>query len=109
VFWLGLGLALVSALAVNWAYSQEHDAAAALPPLSLRQPIASARLLLGSRDWLLGFGFETGGWIVYVVAVLVLNFPVIVTLVTSFKSGENSPSIPVSGSTSRLSITISRC
>ena len=26
-------------------------------------------------------------WIVYVVAVLVLNFPVIVTLVTSFKSG----------------------
>lgn len=26
-------------------------------------------------------------WIVYVVAVLVLNFPVIVTLVTSLKSG----------------------
>ncbi len=69
MFWLGLGLALVSALAVNWAYSQEHDAAAALPPLTLREPIASARLLLGSRDWLFGFGVETAGWIVYVVAL----------------------------------------
>jgi hypothetical protein len=69
VFWLGLGLALVSALAVNWAYSQEHDAAAALPPLALREPIASARLLLGSPDWLLGFGVESAGWIVYVVSL----------------------------------------
>jgi hypothetical protein len=69
VFWLGLGLALVSALAVNWAYSQEHDAAAALPPLSLREPRASARLLLASRAWLLGFGVESAGWIVYVVAL----------------------------------------
>ena len=69
MFWLGLGLALVSALAVNWAYSQEHDAAAALPPLTLREPIASARLLLGSRDWLLGFGVESAGWIVYVAAL----------------------------------------
>jgi hypothetical protein len=69
VFWLGLGLALVSALAVNWAYSQEHDAAAALPPLTLREPLRSARLLLGARDWLLGFGVESAGWIVYVVAL----------------------------------------
>lgn len=69
MFWLGLGLALVSALAVNWAYSQEHDAAAALPPLSLRRPITSARVLLGSRDWLLGFGVESAGWIVYVAAL----------------------------------------
>jgi hypothetical protein len=58
VFWLGLGLALVSALAVNWAYSQEHDAAAALPPLTLREPVRSARMLLGARDWLRGCGVE---------------------------------------------------
>lgn len=69
MFWLGLGLALVSALAVNWAYSQEHDAAAVLPPLTLRKPMRSARLLLGTRAWVLGFGVETAGWIVYVVSL----------------------------------------
>jgi hypothetical protein len=69
MFWLGLGLALLSALAVNWAYSQEHDAAAALPPLTLREPVRSARLLLDSRDWLIGFGVESAGWIVYVIAL----------------------------------------
>jgi hypothetical protein len=69
VFWLGLGLALVSALAVNWAYSQEHDAAAALPPLTLREPVRAARMLLGARDWLIGFGVESAGWIVYVVSL----------------------------------------
>ena len=39
----GLVLSFVSALAVNWAYSREHDAANTLPPLSARRPIESAR------------------------------------------------------------------
>lgn len=69
MFWLGLSLALVSALAVNWAYSIEHDAAVALPPLSLRAPVRSWKLLLGARAWLVGFGLESAGWIVYVVAL----------------------------------------
>jgi hypothetical protein len=69
LFWLGLGLALVSALAVNWAYTQEHDAAAALPPLTFRAPLRSARLLVGARRWLLGFGTESAGWGVYVVSL----------------------------------------
>jgi hypothetical protein len=67
--WIGLGLAFVSALAVNWAYTQEHDAAASLPPLSLRTPRRSLVLLLGSRAWLRGFGTETAGWIVYVASL----------------------------------------
>ncbi|HVV56817.1 MAG TPA: hypothetical protein VHC45_00535 [Gaiellaceae bacterium] len=33
----GLVLSFVSALAVNWAYSREHDAANTLPPLSARR------------------------------------------------------------------------
>jgi hypothetical protein len=41
--WIGLCLALVSALAVNWAYTKEHDAVAALPPLSPRRSDRSAR------------------------------------------------------------------
>lgn len=69
MFYVGLVLALVSALAVNWAYAKEHDAASQLPPLSLRRPLASARQLLRTRAWLAAFGVECGGWIVYVVAL----------------------------------------
>ena len=69
MFWLGLSLALVSALAVNWAYAKEHDAAAALPPLSFRAPLASLRLLLGARAWVTAFGVETFGFLLYVAAL----------------------------------------
>jgi hypothetical protein len=54
---------------VNWAYTKEHDAAAALPPLTPRRPFRSLGLLLGSRGWLIGFGTETAGWLVYVAAL----------------------------------------
>lgn len=67
--WIGLCLALTSALVVNWAYTKEHDAAAALPPLSPRRPFRSLQLLLGNRPWLVGFGAETAGWLVYVAAL----------------------------------------
>jgi hypothetical protein len=68
--WFGLALAFVSAITVNWAYSREHDAVnEGLPPLSARKPVASARALLASRDWLLGFAGETVGWLIYVAAL----------------------------------------
>jgi hypothetical protein len=67
--WIGLVLAMVSALAVNWAYTKEHDAAASLAPLTFRQPLRSLGSLLGNRSWLIAFGTETAGWIVYVVAL----------------------------------------
>jgi hypothetical protein len=66
---IGLILSFVSALAVNWAYSREHDAAGVLPPLSPRRPVAAARVLLGSRAWLVGFGAETSGWLMYLAAL----------------------------------------
>lgn len=67
--WIGLVLAFASALVTNTAYSLEHDAAAALPPLSPRRPFRSARLLLGDRRWLAAFGAETAGWLMYVAAL----------------------------------------
>jgi hypothetical protein len=67
--WTGLTLAFASALVTNTAYSLEHDAAAALPPLSARQPFQSARLLLRDRRWLLAFAAETAGWLMYVAAL----------------------------------------
>jgi hypothetical protein len=67
--WFGLGLALISAITVNWAYSREHDAAAAMPPFSPRHPRRFVSLLLGDRRWLSGFATETAGWLVYVAAL----------------------------------------
>ena len=67
--WIGLTVAFASALVTNMAYSLEHDAAAALPPLSPRHPFLSAKLLLGDRRWLVAFAAETAGWLMYVAAL----------------------------------------
>ena len=66
---IGLILAAVSTTLTNVAYSREHDAAAALPALSLRRPLHSLRLLLGDRSWLIGFGMESGGFASYAAAL----------------------------------------
>jgi hypothetical protein len=60
---------MISALAVNWAYTKEHDAAAALPPLRFREPVRSVRSLLSNRGWTIAFATEIGGWVLYVVAL----------------------------------------
>ena len=65
---LGLALATISATLTNVAYLREHDAAAALPALSLRRPLQSLRLLLTDRSWVLGFAMESGGFACYAAA-----------------------------------------
>jgi hypothetical protein len=67
--WIGLTLAFASAIVTNTAYSLEHDAAASLPPLSPRRPFRSARLLLRDHRWVIAFGVETAGWLMYVAAL----------------------------------------
>jgi hypothetical protein len=64
-----LVLTLVSACFLNLGYLLEHSVASKVPPLSWRRPVASVRSLLGNRRWLLGFGSEGVGWILYVVAL----------------------------------------
>ena len=66
---IGLTLALISAIAVNWAYTREHDAAATMPRFSARRPLQFVRLLAANRNWLIGFGTESAGWLVYIVAL----------------------------------------
>jgi hypothetical protein len=66
---IGLVMALVSAVAVNWAYTREHDAVAGMPPISLRQPRRFVSQLLANRGWVIAFGMETAGWLVYVGAL----------------------------------------
>src|SRR5260370_38324232 len=66
---IGLVLAFMSALVTNTAYSFEHDAAAALPPLSPRRPFRSAEFLFRDRRWLKAFATESAGWLLYVAAL----------------------------------------
>ena len=66
---IGLILALASTVLISFSYLREHDAAAGLPALSLRRPLQSVKLLLSSRAWLFGFGMESGGFALYVVAL----------------------------------------
>jgi hypothetical protein len=65
----GLVLALASAAALNWGYFVQHGVASALPPLTLRRPLASLRLLFGNLRWLVGFVVGIGGWVLYVAAL----------------------------------------
>jgi hypothetical protein len=62
-------ITLLSAIALNWGYVREHEAARGLPPLSIRRPWQTARLLLGSGAWLTGFAAEMTGWALFVVAL----------------------------------------
>ena len=65
----GLVLAFASAVVINLAYLRQHDAAAGLPALSIRHPVHSIALLFGDRAWLLGFGMESAGFLLYVAAL----------------------------------------
>src|SRR3954464_5602319 len=62
---VALVLALLSTTITNLAYLREHDAAAALPVLSMRRPLHSFQLLVADRSWLLGFAMETVGFLLY--------------------------------------------
>ena len=66
---LGLVLALATAAAFNWAWIAQHSAASRLPPLSVRRPLASLRLLFSSRGWVAGFLTGIFGWVFYVIAL----------------------------------------
>ncbi len=66
---IAIVLAAASTTLTNIAYIREHDAAAALPALSLRRLVQTVRLLLEDRSWLFGFTMETGGFLLYAAAL----------------------------------------
>ena len=65
----GLALALLSAFALNWGWLEQHGATQEMPPLTLRRPVWSLRLLFADRTWLIGFVVGLAGWAFYVVAL----------------------------------------
>jgi hypothetical protein len=80
---IALVLALAATTLTNVAYLREHDAAAALPALSLRRPLHSVQVLLTDRSWLVGFALESGGFALYVAALALAPL----TLVQSVSAG----------------------
>jgi hypothetical protein len=74
---VALILALLSTTITNLAYLREHDAAAALPVLSMRRPLHSLQLLLADRSWLLGFAMETGGFLLYAAALALASLALV--------------------------------
>jgi hypothetical protein len=66
---LGLGMGLVSALAINWSFFVQHGAANDVGTLSLRRPLAALRVLVANPRWLLGYCAGWIGWIVYIAAL----------------------------------------
>jgi len=66
---IALALAVASTTLTSLAYLREHDAAAALPVLSMRRPVHSLMLLLDDRSWLRGFAMETSGFLLYAAAL----------------------------------------
>lgn len=73
-------LTLISALAINWAYVREHEAASTLPTLSVRRPLHSLRILAGCRRWLVGFAIETGGFLCFVAALALAPLAIVQSL-----------------------------
>jgi len=79
-FAVALALALASTALTNIAYLRQHEAAAALPVLSLRRPLHAARVLLSDRSWLLGFAMETSGFVLYAAALALAPLALVQTI-----------------------------
>ena len=66
---VGLVLALVAAVAINWSYSWQHDVVVVLPDLSFRRPLRFLSAIFGSRVWLVSFALQGFGWVCYLAAL----------------------------------------
>ena len=66
---MGLALALAAALVLNIGFFVQHGATNSMRSLSLRHPIRSVRLLVTSRQWMLGYATGWVGWGMYIAAL----------------------------------------
>src|SRR4029077_6779408 len=78
---IAFALALVSTTLTNLAYLRQHDAAAALPALSMRRPLHSIGLLLADRRWLLAFAMESCGFLLYAAALALAPLALVQSIV----------------------------
>ena len=65
----GLALAIASAAALNAGFFTQHQAAGAMPRLTLRRPVRSLATLFTNGRWLAGYALGIAGWSLYVAAL----------------------------------------
>jgi drug/metabolite transporter (DMT)-like permease len=66
---VGIALALVAALMTNLASLLKHRGCHRAEPVSIRQPLRSARTLAGSRWFAAGWGLAALAWLIHVAAL----------------------------------------
>lgn len=66
---VGIALALVAALMTNLASLLKHRGCHRAEPISLRQPLRSARALAGSRWFAAGWALAAVAWLIHVAAL----------------------------------------
>jgi hypothetical protein len=99
---IALVLAFVSTILISLSYLREHRAVAELPPLALRRPLRSVRLLLTNRGWLAGFAMESAGFGLYVAALALAEL----ALVQSVAAGGIGVLAVASARLARRSLTV---
>ena len=76
----GLGLALASAFALDVGFLLQQAAAARAPRLALGRPLASARALVASSRWTIGFCLGLAGWALYFAALALAPLSLVQTV-----------------------------
>jgi hypothetical protein len=66
---LGILLALTCALATNIGFLYKHRGACEAPPVDMRRPLRTARLLFGTPLFAIGMGIATFAWVFHVAAL----------------------------------------
>ena len=66
---VGIALALIAALMTNLASLLKHRGCHRAEPISLRQPLRSARILAGSRWFAAGWALAAVAWLIHVAAL----------------------------------------
>jgi drug/metabolite transporter (DMT)-like permease len=66
---VGIALALVAALMTNLASLLKHRGCHRAAPVSIRQPLRSARTLAGSRWFAAGWGLAALAWLIHIAAL----------------------------------------
>lgn len=66
---VGIGLALVAAVATNLASLLKHQGCQSVAPIELRAPLRSVRRLARSRWFAAGWGLAAAAWLIHVAAL----------------------------------------
>src|SRR5215207_3730292 len=77
---LGIGLALVCAVATQLGFLCKHRGAACAAEVRLQQPLRSARALFASRWFAIGMAIAAGAWLLHVAALALAPLSTVVVM-----------------------------